>query len=811
MSAARMRARSDVRARPVSLVLVTLLVGVIGAIAITAFAAARRTDSAYARYRAATNEPDAIVLSCPSGFPLPKVDLAALQRLPEVESSVVALFAFGNVVDDQGRPQFFTAPFDGANIVGLTDPADRAELRPKLLAGRYPTAADEVAVGYGSTEEPRPSIGDTVEIQLITKAAVEQGVSSPPRSNQILRFPVHVTGEILLAGDLTGDQGTIWASLAFMTEASHQAATCDAAALRLKDGLADTPSFFARAYSIAPDAAALDMTQESIFASRTTHLNAIVLELLAVMAALAGTMVLSQSLVRRTSLGAIDTPILRALGMKKREIVWAAAIPALVVAAGGALIAVVGAIVASSSFPTGIARVAEPDPGIGVDAFAIGFGVAVIVVTTVLSVVIPARRLASARSGAQGVVEYRGAERRSAIASWIARLPLPVSAGAGARLALEPGHGRTATPVRSAVVGLTLAVAAMVAAFGFSASMDHFAGTPRLWGVSFEFATGHPFLGSTFQELAVPAFRDDPGVANLEAGNFQQFLSLESPHGRSQEAIWGLETIKGEPVTTTMLEGRWPQTDDEIALGRETLSILGSRVGDTVTASVAGKSRALTIVGVPVFPDFGFGPGLGRGAGMTMDALRVFYPEATLNLVAGDFTPGADPNAVMDRLNNAVLNDLNAPVRGLDTLRLGTTVQGTIRSRTLPLQLSILFAFAAFATLVHVLLTSVRRRRRDLAILQTLGFRRGQVAATVAWQALTLAGMSLFFGVPIGILLGRLGWAAFAYRLGVVSEPVIAPLSIIVIPVTLLVALFISFGPGLAARRVRPAAVLTAE
>jgi len=105
----------------------------------------------------------------------------------------------------------------------------------------------------------------------------------------------------------------------------------------------------------------------------------------------------------------------------------------------------------------------------------------------------------------------------------------------------------------------------------------------------------------------------------------------------------------------------------------------------------------------------------------------------------------------------------------------------------------------------------VQRRRRDLAILQALGFRRGQVAATIAWQALTLAGLALVIGVPIGILAGRLGWAAFAYRLGVVSEPVISPLSIVVVPVTLAVACLVSLGPGLMARRVRPAAVLKAE
>src|SRR5206468_8612734 len=170
---------------------------------------------------------------------------------------------------------------------------------------------------------------------------------------------------------------------------------------------------------------------------------------------------------------------------------------------------------------------------------------------------------------------YEGAERGSVIASAISRLPLPPSVGAGARLALEPGHGRSATPVRSAVVGLSLAVATMVAAFGFAASMDHFAATPRLWGLDFDFGAGQPYAGPAFQDKAVPVIRADPGVQNLAAGNFQQYLSLRGPSGRSQEATWALETIKGKQVTTTMLEGRWPHAADEVALGHETLGRLG--------------------------------------------------------------------------------------------------------------------------------------------------------------------------------------------------------------------------------------------
>src|SRR5512132_3144824 len=53
-------------------------------------------------------------------------------------------------------------------------------------------------------------------------------------------------------------------------------------------------------------------------------------------------------------------------------------------------------------------------------------------------------------------------------------------------------------------------------------------------------------------------------------------------------------------------------------------------------------------------------------------------------------------------------------------------------------------------TMAHTLITSVQRRRRDLAVLKTLGFVRGQVAATIAWQATTFAVVALCLGLPFG-------------------------------------------------------------
>jgi ABC-type antimicrobial peptide transport system permease subunit len=71
---------------------------------------------------------------------------------------------------------------------------------------------------------------------------------------------------------------------------------------------------------------------------------------------------------------------------------------------------------------------------------------------------------------------------------------------------------------------------------------------------------------------------------------------------------------------------------------------------------------------------------------------------------------------------------------------------------------------------------------------------------------------ALVIGVPVGVLLGRLGWSLFATNLGVVSVPVIAWIPVLAaIPVTIMVAVLVSIGPALAARRTKPAMVLRAE
>jgi ABC-type lipoprotein release transport system permease subunit len=133
--------------------------------------------------------------------------------------------------------------------------------------------------------------------------------------------------------------------------------------------------------------------------------------------------------------------------------------------------------------------------------------------------------------------------------------------------------------------------------------------------------------------------------------------------------------------------------------------------------------------------------------------------------------------------------------------------------RDTPLLLGLVLALLAVGTLTHVLITGVRRRRRDLAVLKSLGFTRSQLRAVVAWQATALAAGALLIGVPAGIVAGRWTWAVFATTAGVSPQATVAlPVVLLAVPaVTLLLANLIAAFPGRAAARLRPATVLRTE
>ena len=388
-------------------------------------------------------------------------------------------------------------------------------------------------------------------------------------------------------------------------------------------------------------------------------------------------------------------------------------------------------------------------------------------------------------------------------------------------MAFEPGRGRTAVPVRSALAGSVIAVAAVVAAGVFGASLAGLLGTPRSYGQNWDAVTDLGF-GGVSPQLADRLLAATPAVATYAAGDYGEVTIA----GKSIAAI-GLDN-GGSYLT--LLAGRAPHGGGEIALGARTMHDLGLRLGQSVQVTAnhentltPDKTTAMKIVGVVVLPRFArgtFAPtSLGTGAVVTASVLSEPNQSSgctgplCYNFFLLRYRPGTDM-AAQDAGLTKMLRASGCPIGSCATTadQRPNEIRNYASVRDVPLILGAVLAVLAVATLAHVLLTSVRRRRHDLAVLKTLGLTRAQVLRLVAWQATALAAAALLAGLPLGVIAGRQAWAFFANAAGVAPAPnVPLPLILLAVPVTLLLANLIATWPGWTAARVHPAVALRTE
>ena len=129
-----------------------------------------------------------------------------------------------------------------------------------------------------------------------------------------------------------------------------------------------------------------------------------------------------------------------------------------------------------------------------------------------------------------------------------------------------------------------------------------------------------------------------------------------------------------------------------------------------------------------------------------------------------------------------------------------------------PALLGATLAVGAVAALALTLVASVRRRRRELALLKTLGFTRRQLASVIAWQSTIAVGIGVIIGVPLGIIIGRALWGEFARAIHVVPRPTVPALAITLIAIgAVVLANLVAAIPGRQAARTQTAVLLRAE
>jgi hypothetical protein len=806
--------RGEFRARWRAWAGLALLIGIGGGAVIAAAAGARRTETAYDRFLVAQDAADVTLFD--DGFFGIQADPEAVARLPMVDS-----VARGSLV--------FYSLEDNAALASMDDRLGRTINRFRVLEGRMydSSAADEVVVGFGIARRLDLKVGST--FPLFGEELLE---SQPPEFAEAValmeanNLTLKVVGIVAAPGEFPPQFLASYPSI-HMTPAffrrignffTEEPVGPERGTLfvRLKRGAADVPAFREAIAELATgEFEGLSTSSDSgALTERGFHFQAVALWLLAAFGAASVVLIAGQALARNAFLASTEFSSLKAVGASRGQLTAIGLARAAIIGIAAAAVAAGSAVVLSPLAPIGDARLAEPAPGIAFDATAIGVGTAVLIAVAVLGSLIPVWRAAGAKAlvGADAADQARPS--RVAVAAAAAGLSAPLVAGA--RLALEPGRGRTAVPIRSTLASLIVAIAVLCGALTFGASLNHLLDTPRLYGVRWDTHVTNYGVGPDLSEN-VDALAAAPGIAELALGDW-----AEAEVEGEQVPLVTVAPVRGD-VGPPIVEGRFPIAADEVALGAATFRSANARLGSRVSilAPLDGAQPVeYTVVGRTVIAPSGTAgveavPGAGALLTREGTARLAGDVEGSEDLTASSgalirFSPGADHAAVLRAITPLVqplgptLNEVE-PETPLDIVNFG-------RVQNLPILVGTILGLVAVSTLAHTVASSVRRRRRELAIMKTMGFVSGQVRGTVASQATTLTALALLAGVPSGIALGRWAWTLFADQLGMVPEAAVpVPLMALVVPAALVVANVVAALPGRAAARIKPSLVLRAD
>lgn len=396
-----------------------------------------------------------------------------------------------------------------------------------------------------------------------------------------------------------------------------------------------------------------------------------------------------------------------------------------------------------------------------------------------------------------------------------------VSFTLGVRAAVG-GGGRAGT---GALVGACVAaLAVVVATLVFSTNLSSLVGTPARYGWPYDVAVvvGFGYGGADEAAIAASLDRDEVeawGVASLPYG-----VSVD---GETMPAVAGRRGFDDLPVE--LVAGALPRGDGEIALGPRSAARFGKAVGDQVIVSNLYGERSATVSGLVVLPPVGpflsDRPGLGTGALFPAPFLGKVYAEAEQAaglppealgseegaFVAVDLADGVDPGEFLAGLGGEVHTWDSFGSRPLvypEPVR-PAQIADVAAMRSTPSVVAALLAAALVSSLALALSLAVRARRRELAVLRALGCTGRQLRATVRWQALTVMGVGLAGGIPLGVALGRSLWRAFAERLAVEATPAVpGGWLVLVALVALGLAALVALRPGRQAAQVAPATAL---
>ena len=768
-------ARSTIRGHWRATIFLAIFTGLAGGAVLTGVEVARRTSSAYERYLGYAHVADLSLVACPAGVTeaalVGNFDVCFNDDNMRVVSGIVSdLTGVGGVgrvalspiaAADPSLPSGWQG---GLSLSTIDAGLEYSIARPLVVGGRLPAlgAADEVAVNEELLRSTSLRLGDTITLGTISEANLsrqEQANFVPDGS----RSSPRIVGVVRLPDDLQPGQST--KGIARLTERDTMlylppgwwrtygkgaAVYYDALAVWANPGTnpgdlraAIDQRFSDRVHFLGtPVAPPGPLT-------RVINLQSLAAWVIALTALIAGAAFVGQAIARQRRRELADRATLQALGFHRTHTTLAAVSRMAPVAAGGAVLAAVIAVLASPIGPIGLARQGEIEPGIHWDIQVIVIGSIVVGLAVVGASAAGAWRSATARTSSSSV---RGLTSD--------RWTLPVTARAGALLTRTAG-------TRAAVVSAGVAIVAAVGLGGLLRSITMLENSPQRYGANWDLDVGaytsYESLYKGQQTAARHAFVTATGSMRTTTVDVKGHRLL----------ILAIDPRTDPAISPVVVDGRLPKADDEIALGSEAMSVLGVGIGDSFQPPLGrgdGQGSSpdaigpLRVVGRVVVNDNGTELSNGGAGGVITNGLfdridPLTVPQDVLVRLA----PGTDLATAVAELRPEFAGIIGlarpqADVRNLERVKPELRVVAPV---------VIVFAIAA---LTHALITTVRVRRRDLAIMRAIGFTAAQVSASIGWHAAFVQIVGLAAGIPIGVIAAQWGWRSVESHLGIIPD-----------------------------------------
>ncbi len=631
-----MLVRAEVRTRWAALAGLALIVAVVSAVVLTAVVGARRTATTLDRYRQWSASSDAgIQMDTPS-----QADgLAAhLRTLPFVEGAVTRYLVNAFPTRTDAGIADFAVYFDPHR--GFATTTDRV----RVLSGRLPGAQadNEIVLTELSAREMHVEVGDHLrastfdakDLDVLASGEAFPGFHGPALDLAVVGI-VRTPDE--LQGTLVRDSLYSFAAPTFGQAHPGLAAWPPEVEVRLRHGAGDlnrlqqaVDRFAGGAGRVPVDSAAVEYQS-----STQQALDALSMALVAfaMVAGAAGTVLVAQAVSRQIGSGAGSSPVWRSLGLTRWSRTLVLALPAVGAAIVGVAAGVGLAVAASPLLPVGLARRTEIHPGVWLDLPALGLGAAMAVLA------VAAWTVRSAWRSQRGPLQQPLGIRPSATGNLLARWGAGLQVVTGTRLAFENG-GRLSVPVRSALVGATIAVAGVMGAGVVVVSMDSLVTQPSRWG--WNWSSMPDPLGQSDPTPRLVADRGLAAVGRLDQVNVSVQHRLISGYA--------MKPLKGS-VSFTVLAGRLPVGPSEVALGSQSMAELRTSVGGTVRA-IGGDGHSpvdLRVVGTVVPPPVqGEVPGV--AAVLSPDGLEALATEDVQPSFVLTYRNGTDTAALERRL-----------------------------------------------------------------------------------------------------------------------------------------------------------------